>query len=109
MFKRQIPSSVIKQSGSLFVAYLVMILVATMLICSFETFEFQNVLLEVVSAVGTVGLTIGVSAGGHIITKLILIFLMYTGRLGALALFSVFVNKKSEHLLEEPKGKILVG
>ena len=109
MFKRQIPSSVIKQSGSLFVAYLVMILVATMLICSFETFEFQNVLLEVVSAVGTVGLTIGVSGGGHIITKLILIFLMYTGRLGALALFSVFVNKKSEHLLEEPKGKILVG
>lgn len=109
MFKRRIPSTIVKQSGSLFVVYLIMILIATMAICSFETFEFQNVLFEVVSAIGTVGLSLGVSANGHIITKLILTFLMYTGRLGALALFSVFVNKKNEYLLEEPKGKIMVG
>ena len=109
MFKRQVPSTVVKQSGSLFMAYLIMILLSTMVICSFETFEFQNVLFEVVSAVGTVGLTIGISAEAHIITKLILIFLMYAGRLGALALFSVFAKKKNEYLLEEPKGKIMVG
>ena len=34
---------------------------------------------------------------------------MYAGRLGALALFSVFAKKKNEYLLEEPKGKIMVG
>ncbi len=109
MFKRKVPSTVVKQSSSLFMAYLIMILLSTMVICSFETFEFQNVLFEVVSAVGTVGLSLGISAEAHIITKLILIFLMYAGRLGALALFSVFAKKKNEYLLEEPKGKIMVG
>jgi hypothetical protein len=34
---------------------------------------------------------------------------MYAGRLGALALFSLFVKRKNEYILEEPKGKILVG
>lgn len=122
MFKRKVPTTVVKQSGALFVVYLIMILLATMAICSFEPelmknatgqvvpiFSFQNVLFEVVSAIGTVGLSLGVSAYASIGTQLILTFLMYTGRLGALALFSVFVNKKNEYLLEEPKGKIMVG
>ena len=51
----------------------------------------------------------GLSGSAGIITKIILILLMYAGRLGALALLSVFVKGKNEYILEEPKGKVLVG
>lgn len=109
LFKRQIPSKIVKQSGSLFIAYMSMIIISTMIISAIEPHTFEQVLFEVVSAIGTVGLTMGLSGSAGIITKIILILLMYAGRLGALALLSVFVKGKNEYILEEPKGKVLVG
>lgn len=109
LFKRRVPSKVVTQAGSLFVAYMLMIIMASLIITSIEQFTFEQVLFEVVSAIGTVGLSLGVSASAGVITKLVLILLMYTGRLGALALLAVFVTEKNENIIEEPKGRILVG
>lgn len=109
MFKRKISSSVIKQASSLFMAYLIMVLVATLIITSYELYTFEQVLFEVVSAIGTVGLSLGVSGTASALTQLILIILMYAGRLGALALFSIFARERNENILEQPKGKIMVG
>ncbi|MCR5741635.1 MAG: Trk family potassium uptake protein [Gammaproteobacteria bacterium] len=109
IFKRKIPDKVVKQSSSLFVAYMFLVLLSTLLISMVEDFTFEQVLFEVVSALGTVGLSLGVSAGASIFTKIVLILLMYAGRLGALALFSVFFNAKNEYLLNEPEGRVLVG
>lgn len=110
MFKRKIPSSVIKQASSLFMAYLIMVLMSTLIITSYESlYTFEQVLFEVVSAIGTVGLSLGVSGTASALTQLILIILMYAGRLGALALFSIFARERNENILEQPKGKIMVG
>lgn len=109
LFKREVPGTVVKQAGSLFIAYMSMVIIATLVISSLEEFTFEQVLFEVVSAVGTVGLTLGVSGAAGVATKVILILLMYAGRLGALALFSVFIKEKNEHILGEPKGKVMVG
>lgn len=110
LYNRKVDDKVIKQSGALFISYLAIIVCATMLITAFEQFAFEDVLFEVTSAIATVGCTMGLSAGcASPVTKVILIILMYAGRLGALALFSLFVKRKNEYILEEPKGKILVG
>ena len=109
LFKRRVPSKVVTQAGSLFVAYMLMIIMASLIITSIEQFTFEQVLFEVVSAIGTVGLSLGVSGSAGVITKLVLILLMYAGRLGALALLAVFVTEKNENIIEEPKGRILVG
>lgn len=110
LFNRKVDDKIIKQSGALFISYLSIIVFATMLITAFEKFTFGDVLFEVTSAIATVGLTMGLSGGcASPVTKVILILLMYAGRLGALALFSLFVKRKNEYILEEPKGKILVG
>jgi len=44
-----------------------------------------------------------------VVTKIVLILLMYAGRLGAVTLLSFFVEKRADDNLIEPKGKMLVG
>lgn len=109
LFKRRLSPKIVNQSISLFIAYIILILLATITISSYEPFDLKNVLFEVMSAIGTVGLSLGVTAKAQIATKLILIFLMYIGRLGALTLFSVIMKDRNDSLIEKPEGKVLVG
>ena len=109
LFKRRVPDGIVKQSGALFTAYVTIIIFASLLISMAESFTFEQILFEVVSAIGTVGLTLGVSASCGVFTKIILTLLMFTGRLGALALFSLFMKKHNENILDEPQGRVIVG
>lgn len=109
LFKREVSSDLIKQSSSLFLAYLMMVFIATLSISMVDSFTLEEILFEVVSAIGTVGLSLGVSGSCSIFTKVVLIILMYAGRLGALTLFSIFTGQKSKENLLEPKGRMLVG
>ena len=110
LFKRRVDQKIVKQASALFIAYLLFVIGATLIICSIEEgYAFEQILFEVTSAIATVGLSVGVSGSCSVFTQLILIFLMYAGRLGALVLFSVFTKRKKEYILEEPKGRLLVG
>ncbi|MBE6136883.1 MAG: Trk family potassium uptake protein [Erysipelotrichaceae bacterium] len=109
IFKRRVSNQIIKQSSSLFVTYLVLVLIGVLVIAAVEPFTLEQVLFEVISALGTVGLSLGVSAQGMVVTKIVLILLMYAGRLGAVTLLSFFVEKRADDNLIEPKGKMLVG
>jgi len=109
IFNRKLNPKIITQSISLFIAYILFILLATMLIGAYEPFELTDILFEVFSAIGTVGLTVGVTENAKILTKVILIILMYAGRLGALTLFNVIIKDKKNSLIEKPEGKVLVG
>lgn len=109
IFKRRISNQIIRQSSSLLFAYLLLVLIGTLVISTFESFELEMVLFEVISALCTVGLSLGVSVQAGIITKIVLILLMYAGRLGAVTLLSFFVEQRADDNLIEPKGKILVG
>lgn len=110
LFKRRISDKIVKQSGALFTAYVTMILISTIMISMVESFTLEQTLFEVVSAVGTVGLSLGVTAVAGIFTKIILILLMFAGRIGALALFGLFLKaERTENILEEPQGRVIVG
>lgn len=109
IFKRKISNTIIKQASSLFLAYLSLAVVATLVISSFENFTIQDIFFEVISAVGTVGLTIGVSANACTMTKFVLIILMFAGRIGALTLFDVLIKNHKDLVLKKPEGKLLVG
>lgn len=109
MFKRKISNIIIKQASSLFLAYLSLTVIATLLISSFENFAIQDIMFEVVSALGTVGLSIGISGSACLMTKVILILLMYAGRIGALTLFDALIKNQKDLVLKKPEGKIMVG
>ncbi len=109
-FGRSIDNKVISQSMALMTIYMTLFLVSGAVICSLEQQPLHICLFESASAIGTVGLTLGITPTLGLISKIILIALMFLGRTGGLtiawALFKIqgpSVNRKY------PKGNIAVG
>ena len=74
-----------------------------------EGIPILSALFEAASAIGTVGLTVGITPELTIASKVILIALMYFGRTGALTLlYSIWGNRK-EDIAEVPEGRITIG
>lgn len=69
-----------------------------------------DVLFEVVSAFSTTGFSTGLSASSGTVTKLLLVFIMYVGRIGPVSLMLSFTGRQSANRSEIlPKGEIMVG
>ena len=91
------------------IRYLALALTAILTLCAIEPFSLKEITFEVCSAVGTVGLTLGVTPQLGAVSRLILILLMYAGRLGGLTFVLLFSERRSEPPIERPAGKILIG
>ena len=74
-----------------------------------EPFSLSDMLYETVSAVGTVGLSVGITAELTVFSKLLLILLMFFGRIGGLSLVLVLAEKQTPILTERPVENILIG
>lgn len=109
VFKRRIDDRIVRQAGAVVCVYLSMIFLATVAICALEPAGVREVLYEVVSAMATVGLTMNLTSTLCAASKLILIFLMYAGRLGGLSLFLALAEANEAQPTERPTEKILIG
>ena len=69
----------------------------------------KQILFEVSSAIGTVGLTTGITASLSGISQAVLIILMYAGRVGGLSLMLVLAEKRKQVALMRPMEDILIG
>lgn len=93
-FKRRIPHDVVNKA--FIIAFLAMILICfdTFLISIIEPqYTFIQILFEVVSAFGTVGLSTGITPDLSVWSKVILIFTMFIGRLGPLTIATIWSFK----------------
>ena len=72
-------------------------------------FLYLDILYEIVSALGTVGVTRGITPNLSPLSKLILIVLMYIGRVGAATLGISILNRKNKKHTRYSYGKIIVG
>ncbi len=93
-FKRKIPTEL--QTKAFILAFLAMALICcnTLLLCILEPqFTFEQILFEVVSAFGTVGLSTGITPDLNPISEFIIILTMYIGRLGPLTIASLWSVK----------------
>lgn len=94
----------------IFAFYLLTILFAFMILLCTEPFESLDILFEVVSAIGTVGLTIGITADLSIVGKIVIILLMFIGRVGPITIAYSFRNDhKNEMGIKYPRTEIIVG
>ena len=109
IFNRRVSAKLIKQASSLFLVYLSAIILSTILILAVEPYTIKQVLFEVTSAIGTVGLSYGITPHLTYASKTIIIFLMFAGRMGAFSLFSVFFSGTEKERLVKPEGKVLIG
>ncbi len=106
---RRIDDSTMKIASAIFFMYTFILLFGGAAISIIEGVPYLTALFEVASAVATVGLTLGITPGLRIASKVILIFAMYFGRVGAMTLiFATFgATKKAPSSL--PLDKISVG
>jgi trk system potassium uptake protein TrkH len=92
-----------------FIASLLVIFV-TMLMTITEEASFLNILFEVVSAFGTVGLTTGITPSLTVYGKLWLILTMFAGRVGPVTLaLSLALRSRKGSKVQYPEGKIMIG
>ena len=110
IFKKKIAAESIKQAHTIATTYIIFAVVSTCLICAFEPhIPLSDILFEVASAIGTVGLTTGITPTLSEASKIVLIILMYAGRLGAMTLMLVLSERHSKVPLDRPSEKVIVG
>ncbi len=109
VYKRKIEDNLIREASAFFTVYLATVTAATMLICALEPFSLKQILFEVVSAIGTVGLTIGVTPFLGSVAKVVIILLMFVGRVGWLTLVLALAGKHYDPPVERVPEKILIG
>lgn len=109
MFKRQIDAATVRQAGAILHVYLVAAFAGAAIMCVIEPITMREALFETASAIGTVGLSMNLTPTFGIVSKIILIVLMYAGRLGGLSMMLVFAEKRDKVQLNRPAEKILIG
>ena len=108
-FGRRVDASVIKNAATVAMMYFVLFFAGGMVISVYEGLPLSSCLFEAASAVGTVGLTLGITPELHIISQIILIILMYLGRVGGLTLIYAVFSDKNKKRAKLPLDKITVG
>lgn len=95
VFGRRIPEELIKQSAAIFFLYIAFALLGAAVISRLEELPYLTCLFETASAAATVGVSLGITPALCTLSKLILIFLMFFGRLGGLTLiFAAFSDDR---------------
>ncbi len=80
------------------------------LILSFDNqFSFTELLFEVVSAFGTVGLSLGITPELSLSSKTVIMITMFIGRIGPLTLLLAISRKESKAVLDYPEENIMTG
>lgn len=109
IFRRRLEEDVVRRASAIVMYNGFLILVVSMVILAIQPFSFTDVLMETFSAMGTVGLSVGITRQLLPLSKLLLILLMYFGRLGSLTFALVFAQRRIVPPVQQPVEKIVVG
>ncbi len=109
--KKRIDDSLLSQALAILAACLTIVLTATLVICAVEpdSVGFKGALFECVSALGTVGLSLNLTPELGITSRIILILLMYAGRVGILTLALALGEKRTVAEVRKPVDTLLIG
>lgn len=108
-FNRRISSEVVSQASTILMMYLVLFLTAGLVISRLEDLPVLTCLFETASAIGTVGLSLGVTPQLGGVSHLILIVLMFFGRVGGLTLMFAALSNVQGNSARLPQERITVG
>ncbi|HON82901.1 MAG TPA: TrkH family potassium uptake protein [Caldisericia bacterium] len=108
IYNRCVDTSTVKKSYLIFTASIFLIFISTFLLSITEKFGFINMLFEVTSAFGTVGLSTGITPYLSPFGKIIIMFTMFAGRVGILSILTSISVKKPQRIYL-PEDKVMVG
>ena len=108
-FGRRLQEEAVHSATALLVIYLLLAMTGGILICCIDGIPLMGALFESASAVATVGLSLGYTGGLSAASRLILIFLMYFGRVGGLTVIYAVTTKGTGKVSQFPQERLTVG
>ena len=108
-FDRRLSNEVVSQASTILIMYLVLFLTAGLVISQVENLPVLTCLFETASAIGTVGLSLGITPQLSSISHLLLIALMFFGRVGGLTLIFAALSHVQGNSARLPQERITVG
>lgn len=109
IFGRRISDEDIKKSSMVFGLNLFLAVVVLVFISASQEFVIEDLMLEVFSAIGTVGLSTGITRQLNIFSRILIIILMYCGRIGSMTFALSFTYKGESAPVLYPEERINVG
>ena len=109
IFKRKINNKVVIQSVAIIGIHILMASIAIFIICYLEPIGLREVIYESVSAISTVGISMGITSDFNVASKLFIAGLMYSGRIGGMTIVLAIAENSHKVKLERPEEKILIG
>ncbi len=109
LYGRRISSDTIRTASTILILYVTLFFCGAVLMSLVEGLPMMTCLFETASAIGTVGLTLGITPQLGMLSQILLIFLMFFGRVGGLTLIFATVSGTNKHFSKLPQGKITVG
>ncbi|ULO10377.1 Trk family potassium uptake protein [Paenibacillus sp. 19GGS1-52] len=109
LFRNRIAKGNVYKAITMTLLSLMLVVIATMLLSVTENADFLSVLFEAISAFGTSGITMGLTTELTTLGKVLVIILMFVGRIGPLTLAYALKPKNSKELYRYPEGNITIG
>lgn len=108
-FGRRLPPETLRSAVTIFTLYVALFLIGGVALCAIDGVSMTEALFETASAVGTVGLSLGITPSLSLASRMILIFLMYFGRVGGLTMIYALIAGHTRSPAQLPQEKITVG
>ena len=108
-FKRRISDEAVRDAGAILFIYLLLFLVSAIAISRIESMPLLTCLFETGSAIGTVGVTLGITTKLSLVSRIIIMLLMFFGRVGGLTLIYAAIPSSDIQNSRMPLENISVG
>ncbi|MBM6839630.1 H(+)-transporting ATPase, partial [Clostridium saudiense] len=107
-FKRKFPLSVIIKAFNVTLLALFVVCIGTFVLCVLEpNYTFMQLLFEVTSAFGTVGLSTGITPSLTWLSKLVISLIMFIGRLGPMTIATIWYFKEPSNACYSEEAVII--
>jgi trk system potassium uptake protein TrkH len=109
-FKRKLPQGLVDKAFALIGLAILWVLIVTFILTITENSDFMTILFEVVSAFGTVGLSLGITTQLSVVGKIVITITMFVGRIGPLTLFMALAQRRQfVSSISYPDEEIMIG
>ncbi len=108
-FGRRMEENITRTASCIFMTYLVLTVSVAVIISAIEGLPMLDTLFESVSAMATVGLTVGITPSLGMVSKLLLAFLMLCGRVGSMTMLLAFSSEKKVTNSRLPLETVQIG
>lgn len=110
LFNRRLDDDVIRKASNVVVISLLMAVASIIFICFIQPYlSVVDVMFEVFSAIGTVGMSTGLTRDLSLASRIVVILLMYCGRIGSMSFALSFTERKKVAPVQLPVEKIMIG